>query len=37
MVFTVKLLAADDVLFFITHNAETLADELNSDLKAYLN
>ena len=33
---TAKQLAANDILFFITHNPKTLADELNSDLKANL-
>ena len=37
IVSTVKHLAADDILFFIAHNAKTSADELNSDLKANLN
>ena len=34
---TVKQLAADDILFIITHNVKTLAGELNSNLKANLN
>ena len=33
----VKLLAADDILFFIAHHAKTIAGELKSDLKASLN
>ena len=36
IVSTAKQLAANDILFFIAHNAKTLADELNSDLKANL-
>ena len=34
---TAKRLAANDILFFIAHNAKMLADELNSDLKANVN
>ena len=37
VVSTVKHLAADDILFFIGHNAKTAANELTSDLKASLN
>ena len=37
IVFTVKLLAADDILFSIAHNAKLLVGELNSDIKANLN
>ena len=33
----VKHLVADDILFFIAHNAITSAKELNSDLKANMN
>ena len=37
IVSTVKLLAADDILFSIAHNAKTLVGELNSDSKENLN
>ena len=37
IVSTVKESAADDILFFIVHNARTLVGELNSDVKAKLN
>ena len=37
IVSTVKQLAADDILFFIAHNAKSLAGELNSNLNANLN
>ena len=36
IVSTAKQLAANDILLFIAHSPKTLADELNSDLKANL-
>ena len=34
---TIKQFTADDILFFIAHNAKTFTGELNSDLQANLN